>query len=51
MPSSRDAARREIAAVAVVGASERERGEVIWRDLAARAERRVSLDQLPPAGA
>ena len=47
----RDAARREIAAVAVVGASERERGEVIWRDLAARGERRVSLDQLPPAGA
>jgi histidyl-tRNA synthetase len=43
----RDAARREVAAVAVVGSGERERGEVLWRDLAAREERRVALDDIP----
>jgi hypothetical protein len=33
----------------VVGSAERERAEVIWRDLAAREERRVALSELPDA--
>jgi histidyl-tRNA synthetase len=45
----RDATRREIGAVAVVGTGEREHGEVIWRDLATREERRIMLDQVPTA--
>jgi histidyl-tRNA synthetase len=43
----RDAARRGIGYVAVVGPDERESGMVLWRDLAGRDERRVTLDGLP----
>ena len=42
----RDAARRGVAYVAMVGVPERERGEVLWRDLAGREERRLKLDAL-----
>ena len=35
----RDGARRGYGAIAVVGAAERARAAVIWRDLATRAER------------
>ncbi len=42
----RDAARRDIAYVAIVGDSERTHNELVWRDLATRAERRMSLDAL-----
>jgi histidyl-tRNA synthetase len=43
----RDAARRPIAAVAVVGPAEQASGEVLWRDLAAREERQVLLAEVP----
>jgi histidyl-tRNA synthetase len=43
----RDGARRGFGAIAVVGAAERSRNEVIWRDLATRAERRIALSELP----
>jgi histidyl-tRNA synthetase len=43
----RDGARRAFGAIAVVGAAERERAEVIWRDLATREERRIALSELP----
>jgi histidyl-tRNA synthetase len=42
----RDGARRGYGAVAVVGAAERERAEVIWRDLATREERRIAVSAL-----
>jgi histidyl-tRNA synthetase len=42
----RDAARRGIAYVAIVGSEERERREVVWRNLDTREERRVSIDEL-----
>jgi histidyl-tRNA synthetase len=45
----RDGARRGFGAIAVVGPAERERAEVIWRDLATRDERRVPLSDLPAA--
>ena len=45
----RDGARRGFGAIAVVGAAERERAEVIWRDLATREERRIALSELPRA--
>jgi histidyl-tRNA synthetase len=47
----RDAARREVAFVAVVGAEERERGEVLWRSVATREERRMALADIPAAQA
>jgi histidyl-tRNA synthetase len=43
----RDAARRDVAVVAVVGPAEQERHEVIWRDLVTRAEQRIALGDLP----
>lgn len=42
----RDAARRAIPYVVIVGAEERAGGEVVWRDLAAREERRIALSEL-----
>jgi histidyl-tRNA synthetase len=42
----RDGARRGFGAIAVVGAAERDRAEIIWRDLATREERRVALSEL-----
>ncbi len=46
----RDAARREIRFVAVVGADERTHGQVYWRDLARREEHRMALVDIPRAG-
>jgi histidyl-tRNA synthetase len=43
----RDGARRGIGAIAVVGAAERADAAVIWRDLATREERRITLSELP----
>jgi histidyl-tRNA synthetase len=43
----RDGARRGFGAIAVVGAAERDQAMVIWRDLATREERRVTLSELP----
>jgi histidyl-tRNA synthetase len=45
----RDGARRGFGALAVVGADERTRAEVLWRDLATREERRIALSELPRA--
>lgn len=42
----RDAARRQIPYVVIVGADERERNEVVWRNLATREEQRVRVDEL-----
>jgi histidyl-tRNA synthetase len=44
----RDAARRPLTAVAVVGAEEQAGGEVLWRDMAAREERRMALSDVQP---
>src|SRR5262249_40490550 len=41
------AERAGIAAVAILGEDERAAGEIIWRDLATRAERRFALGALP----
>jgi len=46
----RDADRRGIAAVVIIGPDEYVRQEVIWRDLRGREERRMALSDLPPAG-
>ncbi len=46
----RDAARRDVAYVAIVGAAERAAGTVLWRDVAGREERRVSIQEIPPVG-
>jgi histidyl-tRNA synthetase len=43
----RDGARRGLSAIVVVGAEEQSRGGVRWRDLAAREERWVVLDEIP----
>jgi histidyl-tRNA synthetase len=43
----RDAARRGATAVAIVGADERARGEVVWRSLAGHEEQRLRVDDLP----
>ena len=48
--NQRDAVRRGVAALVVVGPEEQARGEIIWRDLAARTERRIALDAVPPVG-
>lgn len=45
--NQRDAARRGVAAVLVVGPAEQARAEVIWRDVESREERRVALADLP----
>lgn len=45
--NQRDGARRGAAAVVAVGPDEQARQEVIWRDLAERAERRIALAELP----
>lgn len=45
--NQRDAARRGVAALALVGPAEQARGEVLWRDQATRTERRVLVDELP----
>jgi len=42
----RDAARRGAAFLAVVGRAERDEGSLVWRDLATRDERRLSLDEI-----
>jgi histidyl-tRNA synthetase len=42
----RDAARRKIGYVAIVGAAEREQGVIVWRDLGAHNETRVALEAL-----
>ncbi len=42
----RDALRRDAAVLVLVGAEECARGEVVWRDLASRHERRIPLDEL-----
>jgi histidyl-tRNA synthetase len=43
----RDAARREVDFVALVGPTERDERALVWRDLAERTERRLALDNLP----
>lgn len=43
----RDAARRTIDYVAIVGSDEQSRREVVWRDLQRREEERFSIDALP----
>jgi histidyl-tRNA synthetase len=45
----RDGARRGLGAIVVVGADERQRAELIWRDLALREERRILLSEVAPA--
>lgn len=41
-----DAARRNVAYVAIVGASERAERVLVWRDLSSREEQRIGLDAL-----
>lgn len=48
--NARDAARRGVGTLVVVGSSEAEHGEVLWRGTASREERRVRLEHIPPAG-
>lgn len=48
--NQRDGARRGAAALVLVSADDQARGELLWRDLATRAERRMALADLPPAG-
>ncbi len=43
----RDATRRDLDYVAIVGNSERDESMVVWRDLAAREEQRLRLEDLP----
>ncbi|HEX9371294.1 MAG TPA: ATP phosphoribosyltransferase regulatory subunit [Roseiflexaceae bacterium] len=43
----RDGVRRGVGAIVVVAAADQERAEVLWRDLTARTERRITLDELP----
>ncbi|NNJ09526.1 ATP phosphoribosyltransferase regulatory subunit [Chloroflexales bacterium ZM16-3] len=42
----RDAARRGVSFLAVVGAEERAQSSLVWRDLSSRVERRVALDEI-----
>lgn len=42
----RDASRRHVDFVAIVGSEERERGEVVWRNLHTREEQRLKMDEL-----
>ena len=42
----RDAARRGVGYLAVVGAEERAQGTLVWRNLTSRDERRVALDEI-----
>jgi len=42
----RDAARRGVGYLAVVGTEERAQGTVVWRNLTSRDERRVALDEI-----
>lgn len=42
----RDAARRGIGFLAIVGREERAQSSLVWRDLASRDERRISLDDI-----
>ncbi|PMP73859.1 MAG: ATP phosphoribosyltransferase regulatory subunit, partial [Chloroflexus aggregans] len=42
----RDATRRGFAAAVIAGAAEREGEYVVWRDLATRTERRITLAEL-----
>jgi histidyl-tRNA synthetase len=44
--NQRDAARRGIAYVAMVGADDYARNEIVWRSVEARQEKRVNLDEL-----
>ncbi|HEU5102945.1 MAG TPA: ATP phosphoribosyltransferase regulatory subunit [Roseiflexaceae bacterium] len=43
----RDGARRGLGAIAVVGLAEQTQSAVLWRDLATREERRVTIGELP----
>jgi histidyl-tRNA synthetase len=43
----RDAARRDVGFIALVGSEEVRSGEVLWRDVGGRAERRIALAALP----
>lgn len=45
--NERDAVRRNIAILVVVGEEERERGEILWRSLDTRQEKRILLDHIP----
>lgn len=45
----RDATRRNIAHMVLVGAEEQERHEVIWRNLDTRQEQRIPFDEMPYA--
>lgn len=47
--NQRDAARRGAAALVLVGPAEQASRELVWRDLAARGEQRLRLDDLPAA--
>jgi hypothetical protein len=47
--NQRDGARRGAAALVTAGPDEQARQEVIWRDLAGRAERRIALAEVPRA--
>lgn len=42
----RDAARRNVGYVAIVGAAERAEGVIVWRDLSAHREERLTLEKL-----
>ncbi|MFN8500538.1 ATP phosphoribosyltransferase regulatory subunit [Kouleothrix sp.] len=48
--NQRDGARRGVAALVLVSAADAATEELLWRDLATRAERRVALADVPPAG-
>lgn len=45
----RDADRRGLAAVVMVGLAQRDQNDVLWRDLHEREERQLRVDQLPHA--
>ena len=45
--NQRDSARRNVVALVLVGPEEQVRGELIWRDMATRAERRIDLNSVP----
>ncbi len=46
--NQRDGVRRGVTALVAVGLEEQARGEIIWRDLSARTEQRVALEDVPP---
>lgn len=45
--NQRDGARRGVAALALVADGDEARGELLWRDMAARTERRIALAEVP----